>query len=81
MFRIVSGQLGVCVLIAFIGLSPTTAAADYKPTAEQRSACMSDTLRLCASEIPNTMRIIYCLARQKSQMSPRCRRFFDQAGL
>ena len=81
MIKIVSGQVGTCILIAFIGLSPTTAAADYKPTAEQRSACMGDTMRLCASAIPNTMRIIYCLARQKSQVSPRCRRYFDQAGL
>ena len=58
-----------------------TASADYTPTAEQRTACMGDALKLCASDIPNTSRIITCLARQKARVSPRCRVFFDRAGL
>lgn len=72
--------LVVVALSTWIGFSSTPSLAQ-QPTAEQRSACTGDTLKLCASEIPNTTRIIKCLARQKSQVSPRCRAFFDRAGL
>jgi hypothetical protein len=62
-------------------LAATLSTAFAEVTAEQRSACSGDAIRLCASDIPNTTRIISCLARQKAQVSPRCRVFFDRAGL
>jgi hypothetical protein len=73
------GILATATAAALIA-SLSTALA-YQPTSEQRSACMSDVIKLCASDIPNTDRIINCLARQKAQVSPRCRVFFDRAGL
>jgi hypothetical protein len=62
-------------------LAGTLSTAFAQATAEQRSACAGDAIRLCASDIPNTSKIISCLARQKAQVSPRCRVFFDRAGL
>ena len=41
-------------------------------TAEQRSACTSDVMRLCASSIPDPDRISACLTRQHSQVSAAC---------
>jgi hypothetical protein len=80
MIKIRKGLLGAATIAALLG-SLSAASANYQPSAEQRSACMGDTLRLCASEIPNTTRIINCLQRQKAQVSPRCRAFFDKAGM
>ena len=73
--------LVIATTAAIIIGSVSSALADYQPTAAQRSACMGDTLRLCSSEIPNTGRIINCLARQKSKVSAGCRVFFDRAGI
>jgi hypothetical protein len=62
-------------------LAATLSTAFAEPTAEQRAACRGDVMRLCMSEIPNTSRIISCLARQKAQVSAPCRVYFDRAGL
>ena len=72
---------GGAVLIAALGTVPATAFADFQPTAEQRSACMGDTIRLCSSEIPNMSRIVDCLARHKSKISPQCRAHIDKIGV
>lgn len=81
MTKLRTGWVGGAILVAVLGTLPTSGFA-YTPTAEQKSACMSDTFRLCSSEIPNADRIITCLARQKSQISsPRCKAYFDKAGL
>jgi len=69
------------VLVAVLGTFPASGFA-YQPTPAQKSACMGDTLRLCSSEIPNVDRIVKCMTRQKSSISnPRCRAYFDNAGL
>ena len=80
MTTIRSGLVIAATVAGLIG-SVSSAYAEYQPTAAQRSACMGDTLRLCSSEIPNTGRIISCLARQKSKVSAGCRVFFDRAGM
>ncbi len=66
-------------LAAVLGGLPTASFAEFRPTSEQRSACMGDALRLCSSDIPNVNRIIDCLGRQKDKMSPRCRAQFIKA--
>src|SRR5262249_36925678 len=43
-------------------------------TAEQQQYCTSDALRLCGSEIPDIDRVTACMIRNKSQLSPDCRR-------
>ena len=45
-------------------------------TAEQQQYCSGDAMRLCASEIPDIDRITACMIRNKSQLSPDCRRVF-----
>jgi len=67
------------LVAGLLGALPV-ASANYQPTAQQRSDCMSDTMRLCWSEVPNTSRIIQCLSRQKSKVSAQCRVHFDRAG-
>jgi hypothetical protein len=54
-----------------------TAFAAFKPTAAQRADCMGDAISLCAFAIPNTDRIVTCLAAKKSQLSTSCRAHFN----
>jgi hypothetical protein len=53
--------------------------AGHAYTAEQQQYCMGDALRLCGSEIPDVDRITACMIRNKSQLSPDCRRVFGPA--
>ena len=48
-------------------------------TAEQQQYCTGDALRLCGSEVPDVDRITACMIRNKSQLSPECRRVFGPA--
>jgi len=41
-------------------------------TAEERLACTPDVLRLCSSDIPNVERMVACMKRERSQLSPQC---------
>jgi hypothetical protein len=52
-------------------------AQDYRGTEQQRVACTPDVFRLCSWEIPNVDRIVACLRREKSQLSPGCRQVFE----
>ena len=79
MTKLRTGWVGGAVLVAVLGTFPASGFA-YQATTEQRSACMSDTFRFCASEIPNTDRIIACLQKHKAQMSQGCRTAFSKAG-
>jgi hypothetical protein len=45
-------------------------------TADQQQYCSGDACRLCGSEIPDIDRITACMIRNKSQLSPECRRVF-----
>ena len=42
-------------------------------TEAERSACMPDVWRLCASEIPNVSAIKTCLSREHTRPSAACR--------
>ncbi len=46
-------------------------------TDEQQQACSPDAMRLCGPEIPDVDRITACMARNKQQLSPQCRVFFE----
>ena len=48
-------------------------------TAEQRAACAPDVYRLCSSDIPNVGKIIVCMRREKSNLSPACRAVVEAA--
>jgi len=77
MTNIRRGLLGAAVAGALFSFFSTTAFA-FKPTAEQRAACMGDALSLCSSAIPDTDRIVACLSAKKSRLSPGCRAQFDK---
>ena len=62
--------------VAFALLSYATAAFAVG-TEEQRRACTPDVFRLCASDIPSVDRIVACMRRQQSQLSPACAVFFQ----
>jgi len=52
-------------------------AQENRGTEQQRIACTPDVLRLCSREIPNVDRIVACLRREKSQLSPGCRQALE----
>ena len=78
MTKIRSGLLGAIVVGSLFSLFSTASFAGFKPTAAERSDCMGDALSLCSFAIPNTDRIVSCLASKKSQLSPSCRAHFDR---
>jgi hypothetical protein len=68
-----------------VGFSLTAATAAYaagsedlasKATAEQRAACTPDVFRLCAGDIPNVSKIVMCLKKERSKLSPGCKAVF-----
>jgi hypothetical protein len=59
--------------VSFSVLSTTADA--YTP--EQQQMCTGDAFRLCSSEIPDVDRVTACMVRQKNQLSPGCRVFFE----
>ena len=48
-------------------------------TAEERSACMGDAFRFCASDIPNVSAIESCLIKNLSKLSTGCQEEFHKA--
>ena len=59
-----------------IGLALLSAPAQAQGTAEERSACMGDAFRFCASDIPDVPKIEACLVRNKDHLAPACRAEF-----
>lgn len=52
-------------------------AQEQRGTAEQRAACTPDALLLCASYIPDPVRVESCLRQRKSDLSEACRAVFE----
>jgi len=71
-FSLRSRIVSVCIALAAAGYAtPSTAA-----TAEERAACTPDVFRLCSSDIPNVERIVACMKRERSKLSPACAAVF-----
>jgi hypothetical protein len=75
-FSVISGKrrLAAALMLAMACYS-TPSAAEFSlasVTSAERAACKPDVLRLCASEIPNVGRIIACMKRKRSSLSPAC---------
>jgi hypothetical protein len=68
-------------VIAAAGLAvlalPSTALAGFKPSAELRSACMGDAMRLCSASLFSMDSLQACLQAKKSQASPKCQAQYD----
>ncbi len=71
-------KLGATVAIALslVTLSDQAFANMPAVTSEQRAACTSDVFRLCKAEIPNVTKIISCLKKEQSNLSPACQSVF-----
>ena len=63
----------LCCVLA-LAWQPTNGLA---ATAEERQACTPDVFRLCNSDIPNVDRIVACMKRERSKLSPACARVFN----
>ena len=68
-------QFAACVA-ACLALWPSASRAFTE--ADQQRLCTPDVFRLCSSEIPNRERIIACMKRQRSSLSPGCRSVFGK---
>ena len=76
--RILRGSAVRPLALAALLLTGSSASAqEYRGTEQQRAACTPDVFRLCSWEIPNVDRIVTCLRREKSQLSPGCRQVFE----
>ena len=68
-------------IIAAVGLVlvawPNAGFAEFKPSAELRSACTSDAIRLCSAYLMNMDNVAACLRAKKSETSPRCQAQYD----
>jgi hypothetical protein len=64
--------IGLLAAALAVGMSRSSLAAQ-DGTAEERAACTPDVLRLCFFEIPDRKRIVDCLNRKTSELSPACR--------
>jgi hypothetical protein len=53
-------------------ISNSGAASAHSGTADEQAACTPDVFRLCLFDIPNEDRIVACLNRNLSQLSPAC---------
>lgn len=56
---------------------PTAASAEFKPSAELRSACMSDVFKLCSAHLASMDRVVACLQEKRAEASPGCRAQYD----
>jgi hypothetical protein len=63
--------------LAAVALALTVSFAGAAGTDAERSACTPDVFRLCSSDIPNVQRIVACLQRERTKLSPACRATFD----
>jgi hypothetical protein len=68
-------------VIAALGFAllalPSTALAEFKPSAELRSACMSNAFKLCSASLSSMDSLLACLQAKKSQASPQCQAKYD----
>ncbi len=59
---------------ASILISGMRASFAHSGTADEQSACTPDVLSLCFWQIPNEDKIVACLNKNLSRLSPECRK-------
>jgi hypothetical protein len=65
------------VVLATLALLAAPALA--QGTAQERSACMGDAFKFCASHIPIVSAIEACLEKNVRELTPACRAEFEPA--
>jgi hypothetical protein len=56
---------------------PNAAFAEFKPSAELRSACMSDVFKLCSAHLLNMGTVVACLHQRRAEASPKCQAAYE----
>lgn len=64
-------------VILALGLVTFSTSSNALGTSEERAACTPDVFKLCSSEIPSVDKIIACMKKKKSQLSPKCKAVFN----
>jgi hypothetical protein len=70
-------QAGAAMAVAGIVLSTlaglfSSANAQYRGTPEMQQACTPDVMRLCNDDVPDVDKIVACMKRNRSNLSPAC---------
>ena len=68
---------GIIAAVGLVLVWPSAGFAEFKPSAELRSACTSDALRLCSAYLMNMDNVAACLRAKRSETSPRCQAQYD----
>ena len=66
----------VAAAFVFAALAPA-AAQDF--TAAQREACKADYEQFCKGTMPGGGRVLACLSKQNSKLSPSCQKVVSEA--
>jgi hypothetical protein len=67
----VAKAAALAAAMLFVGQVPESLA--HSGTKEEQDACTPDVTRLCSAAMPNEPRIVACLKRNLSKLSPACR--------
>jgi hypothetical protein len=76
--RVYGAALFAGALLSITGALPAMS-AEYRGTQEQQQACTPDVMRLCSDSVPDVNRIVTCLRRNRSNLSPACGSVFGAA--
>jgi hypothetical protein len=68
--------VGLAMLGALLSV-PAASVALAQGTQQERSDCMGDAFKFCASDIPNVEAIEACLKGNLNELSPSCRTEFE----
>lgn len=66
--------MAVCLTTGAILIAGSRASFAHSGTADEQSACTSDVLSLCFWDIPSEDKIVACLNKNISRLSPECRK-------
>ncbi|MBN9436934.1 hypothetical protein [Bosea sp. (in: a-proteobacteria)] len=69
--------VGACASL-LLAVSPVFAQAE--PTAQERAACRSDAVKLCASFVGKSEQMNACLRDNKAKLSENCRKVVEARG-
>jgi hypothetical protein len=79
-----SFRISIVVAVSLVvGASAASASEDQpiRVSAQAKSACLPDAMRLCRSAIPNVQNVLLCFGQHREQLSDRCRVVLASYGL